>query len=65
MAPTRDKFRSHHSGRGPAGSIGIGVAAGVAAAVGVMLGRKAATTAEIRKGHPLKHRALDVAAGMM
>jgi hypothetical protein len=37
----------------------------VAAAVGVMFGRKVATTAKVGKGHPLKHRALDVAAGVM
>jgi hypothetical protein len=42
----------------------MGVAAGLAA-VGVMFGRKAATTVKIGKGHPLKHRALDVAAGVM
>jgi uncharacterized protein DUF1264 len=46
-------------------SIGIGVVAGAAAAVGVMLGRRAATTVKIGKGHPLKHRVLDVAAGAM
>ena len=50
------------SGRG---SFGIGVAAGVTAAFGVLVGRKAATTARIGKGHPLKHRVLDVAAGAM
>jgi hypothetical protein len=46
-------------------SLGIGVGTGIAAAVGVMVGRKAATTAKIGEGHPLKHRALDLAAGMM
>jgi hypothetical protein len=46
-----------------AGSIGIGAAAGIAAAAGVMFGRKAVTTARIGKGHPLKHRVLDLAAG--
>jgi hypothetical protein len=65
MVSTHDKSCSHCSGRGLAGSIGIGVAAGVAAAVGVMFGRKAATTAKVGKGHPLKHRALDLAAGVM
>ena len=53
-------------GRGAsARSIGIGLAAGLAAAAGAMVGRKAATTVKIGKGHPLKHRVLDVAAGMM
>jgi hypothetical protein len=46
-----------------AGSIGIGVAAGVATAAGVMFGRKAVTTAKIGNGHPLKNRVLDLAAG--
>jgi hypothetical protein len=46
-----------------AGSIGIGVAVGVATAASVMFGRKAVTTAKIGKGHPLKHRVLDFAAG--
>jgi hypothetical protein len=56
---------SNRSGRGRAGSVGIGVVAGMAAAFGVILGRKAATTVKIGKGHPLKHRALDLASGMM
>ena len=46
-----------------AGSIGIGAAAGAATAAGVLFGRKAITTARIGKGHPLKHRVLDLAAG--
>jgi hypothetical protein len=62
MASTHHKSCSHCSGRGLAGSIGIGFAAGVAAALGVMFGRKAATTAKIGKGHPLKHRALGLTA---
>ncbi|OZM77242.1 OBAP family protein [Pseudonocardia sp. MH-G8] len=65
MASAPDKSCSHRSGRRTAGSIGIGVAAGAAAAVGVVFGRKAATAAKIGKGHPLKHRALDMAAGVM
>ncbi|WP_432183965.1 OBAP family protein [Streptomyces tendae] len=50
-------------------NIGIGVAAGVAAgvtaAVGVLFGRKVATVGKVGAGHPLKHRALDLAAGSM
>ena len=46
-----------------AGAIGIGAVAGIAAAAGVMFGRKAVTTARIGKGHPLKHRVLDLASG--
>ena len=46
-----------------AGSIGIGVAAGVATAAGVVFGRRAVASAKVGKGHPLKHRVLDLAAG--
>ncbi|MFG3105498.1 OBAP family protein [Streptomyces tendae] len=50
-------------------NIGIGVTAGVAAgvtaAVGVLFGRKLATVGKVGAGHPLKHRALDLAAGSM
>src|SRR5580658_2524153 len=65
MVSRGGKSSSHFSGRGLAASIGIGVAAGVATAVAVMSGRKAAIAAKIGKGHPLKHRVLDVAAGAM
>ncbi len=50
---------------GRLGSIGVGVAAGVATAAGLLLGRKAFTAASVGQGHPLKHRVLDVAAGAM
>ncbi|HLS26284.1 MAG TPA: OBAP family protein [Beutenbergiaceae bacterium] len=46
-------------------SIGLGFAAGLGTAVSVALGRKVATTAKIGRGHPLKHRALDVASAVM
>jgi len=49
--------------RGWAASIGIGAAAGVTAAVGVLLGRRAAVNAKTGEGQPLKHRVLDLAAG--
>ncbi len=52
-----------HGGTGR--SIGVGVAAGVTAAVGVMLGRKAVTVARVGAGHPLKHRVLDVASAAL
>ena len=65
MLTKHGRSRSRRSGWGLAGSTGIGVAAGAAAAVGVMVGRKAVTTARIGKGHSLKHRVLDVAAGAM
>jgi hypothetical protein len=59
------KSGPHCPGRGLAGAVGIGLAGAVAVAVGVTFGRKAATTAKIGKGHPLKHRGLDLAAGLM
>lgn len=65
MALTLGTHRSRGSGRRSAASIGIGVAAGVTAAAGLRLGRKAATIGKIGTGHPLKHRALDLAAGAM
>ncbi|MFE0370431.1 hypothetical protein [Streptomyces tendae] len=34
-------------------------------AVGVLFGRKVATVGKVGAGHPLKHRALDLAAGSM
>jgi len=44
---------------------GIGIASGAATALGVLLGRKVAATAKVGKGHALKHRILDAAAGAM
>ena len=46
-------------------SVGLGVAAGVGAAASVLLGRKVARTVKTSSGHPLKHRALDLASGVM
>ncbi len=46
-------------------SIGIGAAAGVTAAAAVTFGRQAIIRAKAGKGHPLKHRVLDLAAGAM
>jgi hypothetical protein len=63
MGLTYGKSRSQASPRGLAGTIGIGAAAGVATAASLMVGRKAVTITKIGKGHPLKHRALDLAAG--
>jgi len=65
MAVAHDASCPDCSNRGLFGSIGIGVAVGVVAAAGMMFGRKAAATAKIGRGHPLKHRVLDVAAGAM
>jgi hypothetical protein len=46
-------------------SAGLGAVAGAAAAAGVLLARKAVANAKVGKGHPLKHRVLDLAAGAM
>jgi hypothetical protein len=65
MASIRGTHHSRGSGRWSAASIAIGAAAGATAAAGLLVGRKAATIGRIGKGHPLKHRALDVAAAAM
>ena len=44
-------------------SLGLGAAAGAAAAAVALLGPKAVTSAKAGKGHPLKHRVLDLASG--
>jgi len=56
--------RRRQPARRLAGPAGFG-AAGAAAAAGVMLGRKAVTAARIGRGHPLRHRLLDLAAGVI
>ena len=63
MAFTHKTLRASGSGWGAAASVGIGAAAGATAVAGLLLGRKAATVGKVGKGHPLKHRALDLAAG--
>ena len=47
------------------GQFGLGLAAGLTAAAGLLLGRKAATAARVGRDHPLKHRVLNAAAGVM
>ena len=56
---------AHCSGRSRFASVGIGVAAGLTAAAGMLLGRKAVAAGSTGRGHPLKHRLLDAAAGAM
>ena len=51
--------------RGLLGTISLGVTAGVAAATAAFLGRKMASAAALGKGHPFKHRALDLASGIL
>lgn len=62
MGLTHGRSRST-GGRALAGT--IGAAAGAAATASLILGRKVATLSKTGKGHPLKHRALDMAAGAM
>jgi Protein of unknown function (DUF1264) len=61
----RGSSRSHQPAQGLAGPVGIGFLAGAAAAGGAMLGRKLLPTVKTGKGHPLKHRVLDVASGAL
>ncbi|MEA3252698.1 MAG: OBAP family protein [Pseudomonadota bacterium] len=65
MSIRHDRECVRCSGIGTAGAVGLGLVAGVAAAAGVLLGRKATTSARLGKGHPLKHRMLDVASGAL
>ncbi|MBQ0910797.1 OBAP family protein [Streptomyces sp. RM99] len=65
MTLIRGTHRSPGSGRGQAAAVGIGVAAGMTAAAGLRFCRKAATLGKVGKGHTLKHRALDLAAGAL
>jgi hypothetical protein len=65
MISTHSKSHSHRSSRELARAVGFGFAAGIATGAGVIVGRKAAVTAKVGRGHPLKHRVLDVAAGAM
>ncbi len=46
-------------------AIGVGIAAGVATAGAILLGRKSIAAAGLGQGHSLKHRALDLAAGTL
>jgi Protein of unknown function (DUF1264) len=46
-------------------AFGWGVAAGIGAAMGALVGRKALMQASVGKGHSIKHRALDLAASVM
>ncbi|OKJ68713.1 hypothetical protein AMK30_30260 [Streptomyces sp. CB02460] len=65
MSSIQRKHRPTGSGPGTAVSVALGAAAGMTAVGALLLGRKAATISKIGKGHPLKHRVLDAAAGAM
>jgi len=59
------KFLAQRASTGSAWGMGVGMAVGVAAGTAVLLSRKVMATAKIGKGHALKHRVLDMAAGAM
>ena len=54
-------FSTRHGLRG----FGVGALAGAAAAAAVLLRRKAMAAATVGQGHPLKHRALDLASSAL
>jgi hypothetical protein len=60
-----DKTDSQNEKRSKLKAVGFGVASGVATAGAILFGRKLITTAAIGHGHSVKHRVLDVAAGVM
>jgi hypothetical protein len=64
MAASRRTPRSKRSGP-LARPVGIGVVAGATAAASLMLGRKVTAIARVGKEHPLKHRVLALASGVI
>ena len=65
MAASNDESGARRPIIGRLGSVGMGLAAGMAASAGLLLGRRAVSLASVGQGHPLKHRLLDTAAGAM
>jgi hypothetical protein len=65
MSSTRDTVSSRRSARQLAGPVGIGAATGVVVAAALSLARKTVATAKTGQGHPLKHRVLDLASGVI
>jgi hypothetical protein len=63
MSSAQGSLSTRRAGRGLAGPVSIGVAAGVVVAAGLSVARKAVATAKTGQGHPLKHRVLDLASG--
>ncbi len=57
-----DQFPSRGRGFGP---IGLGLAAGIATAAGLLLGRRTLAAGSLGHGHSLKHRMLDTAASAL
>jgi len=50
---------------GSARAVGLAIAAGTLAGLGTAVGRKFAAAARVGQGHPLKHRLLDLASGLI
>jgi hypothetical protein len=65
MQTGHGKPRTHRSGGGNAGAVGLGAAAGLMAAAGLALARRVAVNVKAGQGHPLKHRVRDLASGVM
>ena len=65
MVHTRDASCSSCANRGLLGFVGLGLAAGVAAATAALFSRKLSSAASVGSGHPLKHRALDLASNLL
>ncbi len=55
----------HSAGRAAPGSLAVGALAGALATAGLIAARRLATLAKVGRGHPLKHRVLDLAAAGM
>ncbi len=64
-AMTHDASCRHCAAPASRAGLGIGFAAGLAAAAGLLLGRKVGALSAVGRGGSLKHRALDVAAGTL
>lgn len=60
-----DESCPHCARRSNFQAVGLGVAAGIATAGALLVGRKVANVARNGQGHPLKHRALDLASSLM
>ncbi len=65
MSPRADKKRLRSVRKKRAKARNMGLVPSITAAVGMLVGRKLATTAQVGRGHPLEHRLLDMATGIL
>jgi hypothetical protein len=65
MARMMDALHSDRGGRSLFGPAGAGFITGLTAALGMVVGDRMISSAAVGRGHPLKHRVLDAAAGAM